>query len=205
MTRLMRRNDAFMWIGCAFCAEFVLAAAILALRGAGVHGTDTALAATGRLSFLLFWPAYAGGAMAALFGAVFQPLRRHGREFGLAFASAHIVHLGLVGWLCYIGATPGVRVFEVFGIATGWMYLLALFSFRPMQLTLDAKTWWVLRTLGMNYILYAFATDFLRNPLSGGARRMVEYVPFAVLVVAAPVLRAGAFVVRSGYFGRAEA
>jgi len=201
----MRRNDAFMWIGCAFCAEFVLAAAILALRGAGVHGTDTALAATGRLSFLLFWPAYAGGAMAALFGAVFQPLRRHGREFGLAFASAHIVHLGLVGWLCYIGATPGVRVFEVFGIATGWMYLLALFSFRPMQLTLDAKTWWVLRTLGMNYILYAFATDFLRNPLSGGARRMVEYVPFAVLVVAAPVLRAGAFVVRSGYFGRAEA
>jgi hypothetical protein len=201
----MRRDDTFIWIGWAFCAALGLAAAVLTVRGAGVHGTDTALAATGRLSFLLFWPAYAGSAMAALFGAGFQPLRRHGREFGLAFASAHIVHLGLVGWLCYIGATPVAGVFVVFGIAAGWTYLLALFSFQSMHRILDAKTWWVLRTLGMNYILYAFATDFLRNPLSGGARRMVEYVPFAVLVVAAPVLRVAAFVVRSGYFGRAEA
>ena len=201
----MRRDDAFVWMGGAFCAALGLAASVLALRGADVHGTDTALAATARLSFLLFWLAYAGGAMPALFGAALQPLRRHGRDFGLAFASAHIVHLSLVGWLCYIGATPGARLFEVFGIATGWIYLLALFSFRPMQVMLDAKTWWVMRTVGMNYILYVFATDFLRNPFSGGVRRMAEYVPFAVLVVAGPALRVAAFVVRAGYFGRAEA
>jgi hypothetical protein len=198
MVRSMRGNSTVTWIGLAFCAALGLAVAILAVRGVGAHGTNTALAATGRLSFLLFWPAYAGGAMAALFGAAFQPLRQHGREFGLAFASAHIVHLGLVGWLCYIGATPVVGVFVVFGIAAGWTYLLALFSFRSMHRMLDARTWWVLRTIGMNYILYAFATDFLRNPLSGGVRHMVEYVPFATLVVAAPLLRLAAFAMKLG-------
>jgi hypothetical protein len=61
-------------------------------RGAG---TQVALQATARLSFVLFWPAYSAAALAALFGPSFQPLRRRVREFGLAFAAAHLVHLEL--------------------------------------------------------------------------------------------------------------
>src|SRR6516162_2450516 len=38
-----------------------------------------ALQATARLSFVLFWPAYAAAALAALFGPRFQPLRRRVR------------------------------------------------------------------------------------------------------------------------------
>jgi len=55
-----------------------------------------ALRATARWSFLLFWLAYAGGALATLFGPKFQALAHRGRDFGLSFASAHLVHLGLV-------------------------------------------------------------------------------------------------------------
>jgi hypothetical protein len=56
----------------------------------------TALRLTARWSFLLFWMAYTGSAMGALFGPAFEVLARRGREFGLAYAAAHLIHLGLV-------------------------------------------------------------------------------------------------------------
>ena len=87
---------AAVWMGSAFCAALGLAALALAALGPGVHGTIVALQVTARFSFLLFWLAYAAGAMTTLFGPAFEPLKRRGREFGLAFASAHLVHLGLV-------------------------------------------------------------------------------------------------------------
>ena len=100
-----------VWMGSAFCAALVLAALVLGALGPGVHGTLVALKVTGRFSFLLFWPAYTAGAMTTLFGPAFEPLKRRGREFGLAFASAHLVHLGLVAWITYIGAAPARGVF----------------------------------------------------------------------------------------------
>ena len=30
----------------------------------------------------------------------------------------------------------------------------------------------------MNFILFAFLTDFMKNPLKGGVRHVVEYLPF---------------------------
>jgi hypothetical protein len=41
----------------------------------------------------------------------------------------------------------------------------------------------------MNFILDAFLTDFVRNPLHGGVRRLVEYLPFTMMVIVAPLLR----------------
>jgi hypothetical protein len=78
-------------MGCAFCAALALATIVLAVFGLGERGTDVALQATARLSFLLFWPAYAGGGLATL-GSVFAFLPHRARDFGLAFASAHLVH-----------------------------------------------------------------------------------------------------------------
>src|SRR5271166_5661499 len=88
------------WMGSAFAANAVLAAIVLAVFGAGKLGTGHALQITARFSFLLFWLAYASGGLALLIGPTAEFLRRHGRDFGLAFASAHLVHLGLVVWHC---------------------------------------------------------------------------------------------------------
>jgi hypothetical protein len=44
----------------------------------------------------------------------------------------------------------------------------------------------------MNYVAYAFAIDFLKSPLDGGVRHIIEYLPFAVLAVAGPTLRVAA-------------
>ena len=186
--RPMRSNSVTGWWGAsAFAAAATVAAAALVLFGAGERGTDIALKATARLSFLLFWLAYAGGGLAALVGPALQLLKRHGRDFGLAFASAHLIHIALVVWLCWIGAAPDAGVFRFFVPPLVFVYILALFSIRRLQQVLGRTGWWLLRTFAMTYIAYAFAADFRPYPL-GGTMHILEYLPFAVLSIAGPIL-----------------
>jgi hypothetical protein len=189
----LNRPRAEVWMGSAFLAALGLTSLVLVALGAGERGTDVALQLTARLSFLLFWPAYAGSAMTALFGPAFEPLKQRAREFGLAFASAHFVHLALVAWLTHIGAAPPVGSFIFFGIAALWTYLLALFSIARLRQTLGSRSWWLLRVVGLNYIAYAFAVDFLRVSQFGSIKYLVGYLPFAVLSVVGPMLRFAAF------------
>jgi len=175
------------WMGAAFAAAAAVAAVVLAVFGTAERGTDIALQATARLSFLLFWPAYAGSGLVALLGPAWQPLQRHGRTFGLAFASAHLVHVALVAWLCWIGPVPARGTFILFGPALVFIYLLALLSIRSLQQRLGRSGWWLLRTVAVNYIAYAFAADFLRYPLLGDAKHIAEYLPFAILSIAGPI------------------
>lgn len=185
----MKSISVGWWIGTAFVTNLLLAAIILLARGPGAHGTETALAATARVSFLWFWTAYAGGALTTLFGEIFLPLKQRGREFGLAFAAALLVHLCLVSWLCLIGAAPKAGVFIFFGTAVAFTYLLALFSFGNLHSMLGPRRWQLLRIIGMNFVLYAFFKDFTQGPLLGGLWHAVEYVPFAAMAIVAPLLR----------------
>lgn len=192
------RPNTTRWMALAFAASAVCAALVLGARGMGEHGTENALMVTARLSFLLFWPAYAGGALVTLFGPVFQPVKRRGREFGLAFASAQTVHVGLVAWLCWIGATPVLGVFVVFGIALACMYLLALASLAPVRRALGPVGWRVLQIGGMNYIAYAFAIDFLKFDHYHSIGGLLAYLPFGVLSVLGPALVVAALLRRAG-------
>jgi hypothetical protein len=188
------RSGITPWLVAPFCAALGLAAAVLAMIGASDDGIRAALLATARLQFLLFWPAYAGAALASLFGPAFLPLRRHARELGLGFAAALAVHLSLVAWLCAIGDVPPVRTFIVFGAAAVCVYWLAVFSIDRLQRLLGAPVWSVLRFIAMNYVALAFADDFLREPLAGGIGHALLYWPFAALAIAGPALRVAAFV-----------
>lgn len=194
--RLVARSRGRMalWMGIPVAAALGLAAGVLAIVGADDQGIHLALLATARLQFLLFWPAYVGGALAGLFGSAFAPLRRHAREFGLAFAAALAVHLGLVAWLCAIGDVPPARTFVLFGAAALCVYLLALFSVGRLLQLLGARAWLLLRFCAMNYVALAFAADFLRNPLAGDIAHALFYWPFMALAVLGPVLRGAAIV-----------
>jgi hypothetical protein len=135
--------------------------------------------------------------LTALFGPAFESIRQRAREFGLAFASAHLVHLALVAWLVYIGATPPRGTFLFFGVAALFTYLLALFSIARLRQKLGSKGWWFFRVVGLNFIAYAFAVDFLRDTHVGGIKYLLGYVPFAVLSVVGPLLCLAAFVRRA--------
>jgi len=191
------RPNAARWMTLAFIVAALCAVAVLAAVGTGERGTDDALQATGRVSFLLFWPAYVGGALVTLFGPAFQPVRRRGREFGLAFASAQTVHMGLVAWLCWIGATPVMGVFVFFGIALICMYLLALCSIAGVRRAVGPIGWRILQVFGMNYIAYAFATDFLKFQHDGTVKFALAYLPFAALSLVGPALVLAALAMRT--------
>jgi hypothetical protein len=175
-----------------FSVELILAIMVLALFGTADRGTDGALQVTARFSFLLFLPAYCGGALTTLWGPSFEPIRKRGRDFGLTFAAAHLVHLGLVAWLCWIGAAPPRATFVFFGIAAAWLYGLAALSIDRLHRAIGRVVFQWLNLVGLNFIALAFADDFLQFPPQADAEYLLGYLPFVILSVAAPVLRVAA-------------
>jgi len=192
----MRRPTTTEWMGAALVVPLAL---VLVIR-LGVEPKEQitlALRLTARWSFLWFWLASAGGALATLFGSRFLALAQRGRDFGLAFASAHLVHVGLVALLLYRSTTPFPRPALIFfGIAVFWTYLLALLSIRSLSAMLNPTVWRIVRIIGVEYISYAFISDFAKNPFAGGIRHFVGYLPFLTLALAGPLLRLAAAVKR---------
>jgi len=182
------------WMAMAFLIAVALAAIVLAIFGVGGRGTGLALRVTARWSFLLFWLAYAGGAMAQLWGPRLGVLARHGRELGLAFASAQLVHMGLIFWLIHIATEPvGAMVFFWIGILC--TYLLALFSLPWLRDALGPCLWRAFRTLALEYIAVTFAADFIVEPLMAGGlgKYPLTYLPFVLMLVGGAGLRVAAF------------
>ena len=179
------------WMGAAFGIALAIAVLALVLQGADNKGTRLALELTARWSFVLFWLAYAGNATAQLFGV--HSLAGHGREFGLAFAAGHLVHIGLIVWLGIIlGRVPlsgGLLLF--FLIALFCTYLLAGLSFGGVKAL--GAAWPPLRFLAMNYILIAFGRDFVLpvlypKPTQLNLGHFLFYAPFMLASIAAPLL-----------------
>ena len=179
------------WMAAAFGAALAITAITMALYGTDNKATRLALELTARFSFVLFWLAYAGGAIATLFRI--EALAGCGREFGVAFAAAHLVHVGLVIWLgVLMGKVPlsgGLLLFFLAGLF--FTYLLALLSFGGARAL--GPLWRPLRFIGMNYILIAFARDFVLpvlypKPNQYNVAHFVAYAPFAAASILAPLL-----------------
>jgi hypothetical protein len=191
-----REQKSFLhiWMGMAFVVALGLAATALAVNGTDPDSLRVALRLTGRWSFLLFWLAYAGGATAELGGPSLAPLAGRGREFGLAYAAAQLIHMGLVIRLYQITSRLPLpaKPFVLFTIGIFFTYLLAVFSVGGLSKVLGSRGWRMLRIMGLNYILFVFAIDFVPAAIRGASHSRVEhlvaYAPFAVMCVAAPLL-----------------
>ncbi len=179
-------------MAAAFVVALALAAIVLAIFGAADRGTVLALRVTARWSFLLFWLAYSGGAMAALFGPRLGGLAGRGRELGLAFASAQLVHVSLVLWLFYVTTGPGGMI--LFWVGVLCTYLLALFSLPRLRDLFAPRLWRIFRTIALEYIALVFAADFILAPLQTGGlgKYPLTYLPFALMLIAGAGLRLAA-------------
>lgn len=191
----MAKPGVMLWMGTAFGIALAVAAIVLGLNGPDNKSVRLALELTARWSFLLFFLAYAGNAMAALFG--WTALKGHAREFGLSFASAHLVHIGLVIWLGVIldkvPLSGGLLLFFLVGLF--FVYLLAALSFGGVKAL--GRAWPPLRFVAINYILITFARDFILpvvhpKPTQYNVGHFLDYAPFAALSIAAPLLVAAA-------------
>ena len=178
------RRPVWVWMAAAFCTALALA---LGAMGVALHGrVVVGLEITARFAFLLFWPAYVGGALTSLFGDKFLPLKTHARGLGLCFAAAIAVHLALVATVCLAGHPPPLMTFIIFGTAAGCTYLLALLSVGRVREALPADVWRPIRFVAMNYILFAFILDFSRFQ-TYGLIDVVKYLPFLALAICAPI------------------
>jgi hypothetical protein len=182
-------------MGGALLIAFLIGAGTLLYLGIGLKGTYTAIRLTARWSYGFFWLAYTGGPLAVVFGPRFQPVARRGRELGLAFASAHLMHVGLVAYLYRISSTPPIPTSAAifFGIALGFTYLIALLSIPRLASALPRWLWRAIVIVGMEFIALAFLRDFLRYPFGHGIARVIFILPFTVLAVAAALLRITAY------------
>jgi hypothetical protein len=175
-----------------------IAATLLAYYGTDPDGLALAVRMTARWSFLFFWLSYAGGALATVFGPGFSALARRARPLGLAFASALMVHIGLVVWLgVAIGQIPlqgGLLWF--FLLALVFTVVVALLSFGIGTRALG-RWWRPLLVVATTYILISFGLDFVQGAagMTGqGWLYAAEYLPFAVLSLVAIPLRLAAHV-----------
>jgi hypothetical protein len=169
---------------------------IVRLTAAPADKLIFALKATARWSFILFWLATTGGALVTLFGSTFAPLAARARDFGLAFASAHLGHLGLVAWLCYFYGGLGLPLNIFFGVGIFWVYLLAALSFPQVSVKFSSRTVRILRNIGVEYIALVFIFDFVKNEFQDGFLNLMNYLPFQVLAIAGPLLRFAALAKR---------
>jgi len=186
-------------MGTAFLVAMAVAAVALATFGPAARGTEIALQLTARWSFLLFWLAYVGGAAARVFGRRFDGLARRGRELGLAFASAQLVHVALILWLIYIATGPGGSM-VFFWVGIFCTYLLAFLSLPQLQNALGPLAWRLLRTVSVEYIALVFAVDFIMLPFEehGILNYPASYAPFGFTLIAATALRITIFVKPQG-------
>jgi hypothetical protein len=196
-----RADPALVWMTSALAGALTLAVAVLAVYGTGVDSLRLGVRMTARWSFVFFWLSYAGGALAILFGPAFAGLARNARAFGLAFAAALQVHIGLVVWLGGVtGRIPlqgGVLWF--FLVALACTYLLALLSFGIGQHNLG-RLWRPALFVVTTYILIAFGRDFVLGALAYKTQDWLyaaEYLPFALLCLIAVPLRLAAIIQRS--------
>lgn len=194
------------WMAAAFVVSSALAAIVLAVAGAGAHGTALALRVTARWCFLLFWAAYAGGALASFCGPRFAVLTRLGRAFGLAFAAALTVHVGLVLWLMGVAADQRAPML-LFWAGVACTYALTLLSLPRLRDWLGPRVWRIACEGAMQYIALVFAVDFIVEPLraNGADKYPLTYLPFVVMLVGGALLRLAAQIRRPGTAGRAWA
>jgi hypothetical protein len=185
-------------MGTAFLVALVIALAFYTLA-VPTQRLGVALRATARWSFFWFCLATYGGALTALFGSRFQGLARRGRDFGLAYASAHSVHIALVVWLfCTVPELNITRVYlVVFCLGVFWTYLLAVLSFRNSLSTwLGPRRWKVILKIGVEYIAFAYAFEFANRILDGNRANAIHYLPLFAAAAAGPILRLAAAIKR---------
>lgn len=191
------RSSSGAWMLWALAGALVIGGAALALRGGAAEGTVLGLRLTARWSYLWFWLAYTAGAWAALLGPRFHAAAARARDFGLAYAAAHLVHVALVAWLYRIAEhPPGVRTLAFFGVAVFFTYLLALLSFRRPAAWLPPRALTVVRSVGVEYIALAFFVDFARDPFRVSLEHALGYGVFLALGVLGYALRVAAVVRR---------
>jgi len=173
---------------CAGAALGALLAVGYALYGGASPAESWQLAAryTARFSFMVFLLVFVAGSWNTLAPSTLsRTLQRQRRPLGLAFATAHTVHLAaLATFFAVKGTRPDPVTVVVGGGAYLTLYAMAATSSDAAVRRLG-RNWRRLHTFGVYYLWFVFAFTYGTRTLERGA----WYAPFFAAALAALGLR----------------
>jgi sulfoxide reductase heme-binding subunit YedZ len=174
-----------------YCALAAAAGGLTVLAGlasapTAVDGWRLAARWTARVSFLIFLPVYIASAWYRLApGGPARGLMRRRRALGLAFATAHTIHLGsLVTFATLTDQPPGLQTMIVGGGAYLTMFAMAATS-NDAAVRRLGRNWKRLHAFGIHYLWFVFAFSYFGRTMGGD----VSYAPFLALALAGLALR----------------
>jgi DMSO/TMAO reductase YedYZ heme-binding membrane subunit len=177
---------------CAAAGALALAAVAIGLAR-GEDPTEAArLAArySARVSFLLFLPVYVASAWHRLArSAASRFVVEQRRALGLAFATAHTVHLGaLVAFQVLAAERPDLPTVVVGGGAYLAMFAMAATS-HDAALRRLGRRWRTLHRIGLHWLWFVFAFSYTGRLAAG----QPFFAPFAALAFAGLAARVAAW------------
>ncbi len=174
-------------------ASLTLLGALAMLQGGDTEAIRASLRLSGRISLLLFVPAFAASALASMSAhPAIKKLRARRREVGVTFAANQAAHLVLIGWLLVVGTGRPIPIFVYVlgGMGFALTFAMLATSFPGPAKALGAVRWRRLHWVGMHWLAGIFLFDFLKG--SFVSDQPIAYVPYALLLIAAFALRARA-------------
>ena len=180
------------WMITAWASLFIglMIAALLATFGAGERGLHLVIRSTAQTSFVLFTSAFIASPLLKLWPtSATRWLRANRRYIGVSFAVSHICHGAAIIALGVITSGASLEVPAVVGGSLIYVIIItmAVTSFDRTTRWMGQRAWHRLHSTGM-YVLWAiFALAY-----AGRAVNSILYVPFALVVIAAILLRVAA-------------
>lgn len=165
-------------------------AAIFAIGGFNEESTRQCIRLTAKVSVMLFSMAFSASAVQGLLRNVFAFWWRMNRKYlGISFAIIHLIHLAflllLQQWFHPVFTLAKSSSLFAGGMAYLFLVLMLLTSFERFSKHLSKKNWKLLHTVGGWWIWGVFASSYFKRVLHGD----LEYMPWALLVLAVGVLR----------------
>jgi hypothetical protein len=168
----------------------LMIAVLLAVAGTDEAGIRLVIRATARTSVVLFTAAFVASALdRAWRGPVSRWMLGNRRQLGVSFAVSHLAHLlailALAGWSpARAYAAAGLPVLVLGGTAYLFVIAMVATSFDRTAAWLGPRAWGRLHGTGVWVIWAVFFASFVPRVAESPI-----YWPFALLTVAAPLLR----------------
>lgn len=170
---------------------FAFVLAVIAFRnGMGAEPTKTALIWTGRVAFFVFLiPFFASPLRSLIKNKFTAQLLRWRRNSGIAYGGIQVIHIFIIAWYFEISATQPVDddMLYIGGFGIALVMGMLITSFDGPTKAIGRKGWKILHKSGFYICSFIYFYDFVIEPIELG--KVQEYAPFAIVTLAAMMLR----------------
>jgi methionine sulfoxide reductase heme-binding subunit len=187
------------WPLMGFISLLILAAVavVVAVTADPIEELRRVIRLTARTSIVLFLLAFTASAAWRFWPNAWTRWQRQNRRYlGVSFAFSHGVHLVAILTLWRTAPAEMADVTAITWIFGGLAYVfiaaMTLTSFDRTTRMIGPRAWKILHTTGSYYIWLIFANSYISR-----AAMIPEYIPVALLVVAALALRIAARVAKT--------